>query len=87
MRLTVLCAALCAAAMFLTAGGNASAQAIVPEISHYMVIIATSTSAGAANIQMTTLTFPSERACAAAAAIFGQSTAGANVVARCAPQR
>jgi hypothetical protein len=84
MRLIVVSAA----AIFLAIGGNASAQtAPRPDISHYMVIIATSTSGGNAGVQMSTLTFLSERACVAAAAIFGQSTAGVNVVARCAPQK
>jgi hypothetical protein len=84
MRLIVVCAA----AIFLAVGGNASAQAAsAPDVSHYMVIIATSISGSVAGVQMVTLTFPSERACVAAAAIFGQSTAGANVVARCAPQK
>jgi hypothetical protein len=75
-----------AAAMFFAICGTATAQAApVPDVSHYMVIIATSTSGAAYGIQVTTLTFLSERACVAAAAIFGQSTPGANVVARCAP--
>jgi len=76
-----------AAAIFLAVGGNASAQAASLDISHYMVIIASSTSGGTASVQMSTLAFPSERACMAAAAIFGQSTTGVNIVARCAPQR
>jgi hypothetical protein len=77
-----------AAAIFLAISGNASAQAApVPDISHYMVIIATSTSSAAAGVQMTTLSFPSERACVAAAAVFGQSTPSVNVIARCAPQK
>lgn len=76
----------CAAVMLLAVGGHASAQAAAgPDISHYMVIIATSTSNAATGVQMTTLTFPSERACVAAAAVFGQPAAAANVVARCAP--
>jgi len=84
MRLIVACAA----AIFLAVGGNASVRAASgPDVSYYMVIIATSISGSAAGVQMATLTFPSERACMAAAAIFGQSTAGANVVARCAPQK
>jgi hypothetical protein len=59
-----------AAAIFLAVGGNASAQAVSrPDVSHYMVIIATSISGSAAGVQMATLTFPSERACMAAAAI------------------
>jgi hypothetical protein len=74
--------------MFFAIFCNAIAQAAaVPDISHYMVIVATSTSGAASGVQMTTLAFPSERACLAAAAIFGQSTPGANVVARCAPQK
>ncbi len=76
-----------AAAIFLAIGGDATAQAAGPDVSHYMIIIATSTSGGAPGIQMATLHFPSERACAAAAAVFSQSTPGANVVARCAPQK
>jgi hypothetical protein len=74
------------AAAFLAICGNTNAQAAAaPDISHYMVIIAAPTSSAAIAVQMTTLTFPSERACVAAAAIFGQSTASVNVVARCAP--
>ena len=84
MRLAVVSSA----AIFWAIGGNAWAQAApARDISHYMVIIATSTSGGTAGVQMSTLTFPTERACLAAAAIFGQSTAGVNVVARCAPQK
>jgi len=76
-----------AATMFLAIGSGASAQVRRPDISHYMVIIATATSGTTSGVQMTTLTFPTERACVAAAAIFGQSTASVNVVARCAPQK
>jgi Cu/Ag efflux pump CusA len=84
MRLIVVCVA----AIFLAVGGNAFVRAASgPDVSYYMVIIATSISGSAADVQMATLTFPSERACMAVAAIFGQSTAGANVVARCAPQK
>lgn len=76
------------AMMFFAICGNATAQAATaPDVSHYMLIIATSTSGGASGVQMTTLSFPSERACVAAAAIFGQSVPGANVIARCAPQK
>ena len=80
--------AVSAAAILLAVSGNASAQAASLDVSHYMVIIA-STSGGSPgiHIQMATLNFPSERACMAAAAIFGQSTTGVNVVARCAPQK
>lgn len=77
-----------AAAILLAIAGDASAQAAPgPDISHYMVIIATSTSNAATGVQMTTLAFPSERACVAAAAVFGQSAPGVNVIARCAPQK
>ncbi len=77
-----------AVATFFAVCGNAAAQAaFTPDISHYMVIIATPTSGTATSVQITTLTFPSERACVAAAAVFGQSTADVNVVARCAPQK
>ena len=76
-----------AAAILLAVCGNASAQAAALDVSHYMVIIASSTSGGPPGIQMTTLNFPSERACTAAAAIFGQSTTSVNIVARCAPQK
>jgi Cu/Ag efflux pump CusA len=87
-ELTMRSFAVHAVAMSFAICGNANAQAAaIPDISHYMVIIATSTSGAASGVQMTTLSFPSERACAAAAAIFAQSTPGANVVARCAPQK
>jgi hypothetical protein len=76
-----------AALMSLAITANAAAQAAGPDTSHYMVIIATATSGGTPGIQMTTLSFPSEKACLAAATIFGQSTPGANVTARCAPQK
>lgn len=76
------------AAMFLAVGAHVPARAVfVPDVSHYMVIIATPTSGAAISVQMTTLTFPSERACVAAAEVFGQSTATVNVVARCAAQK
>jgi hypothetical protein len=71
--------------IMLTLGGLSAKAAPGPDISHYMVIVATSTSSSTSGLQMTTLTFPSERACTAAAAVFGQSAPGANIVARCAP--
>jgi hypothetical protein len=74
-----------AGAIMLGLVGLSAKAAPGPDISHYMVIIATSTSSSTSGVQMTTLTFPSERACTAAAAVFGQSAPGANVVARCAP--
>ena len=78
----------CAAAMSLAVSGDASAQAASgPDIPYYMVVIASSTSGTSAGVQMSTLTFPSERSCVAAAAVFGQSTASVNVVARCAPRK
>jgi hypothetical protein len=87
-ELTMRSFAVHAVATFFAICGNANAQAAaLPEVSHFMVIIATSTSGAASGVQMTTLSFPSERACVAAAAIFAQSTPGANVVARCAPQK
>jgi len=74
-----------AAAIILTIGRWSAMAAPMPDISHYMVIIATSTSGSATGVRMRTLTFPSERACMAAAAIFAQPVPGANIVARCAP--
>jgi hypothetical protein len=78
-----------AAALLFVAAGHGFSQAAPPspDVSHYMVIIATSTASATNGVQMTVLTFPSERACAAAAAVFGQPVDGAKVVARCAPQK
>ena len=76
-----------AAALFFAAAGPAFTQAATPDVSHVMVIIAVSPTSTTQGIQMTVLTFPSERACSAAAAVFGQPMDGATVVARCAPAK
>ena len=74
-----------AAAIILAIGHSSGQAAPSPDVSHYMVIIVTSTSGSVDGVRMTTLSFPSERACTAAAAIFAQPFTGANIVARCAP--
>jgi hypothetical protein len=76
-----------AAALFFAAAGPAFAQAATPDVSHVMVIIAVSPTSTTHGVQMTVLTFPSERACTAAAAVFGQPVDGVTIVARCAPAR
>jgi hypothetical protein len=77
------------AALLFATVGYASAQAAPPgpDIQHVMVIIVTSTTSSANGVQLTYLTFPSQHACEAAAAVFGQPVEGAHVVARCAPAK
>jgi hypothetical protein len=80
--------AISAAALLFAAAGPAHAQTAppAPDIQHIMVIIAVAPSS-TNGVQMTYLTFPSERACKAAAGIFAQPVDGVTVVARCAPAK
>jgi hypothetical protein len=76
-----------AAALLFAAAGPSFTRAVTPDVSHVMVIIAVSPTSTTHGVQMTVLTFPSERACTAAAAVFGQPVDGLTIVARCAPAR
>jgi hypothetical protein len=78
-----------AAALLSAAVGAVSAQAAPPpgpDVQHIMVIIAVSPSS-TNGVQLTYLTFPSERACQAAAEIFAKPADNVTVVARCAPAK
>lgn len=79
-----------AAVLLFAAASPAVAQAAAtpgPDISHVMVIIAVSPTSTTNGVQLAVLTFPSERACTAAAAVFGQPVDGVTIVARCAPAK
>lgn len=80
-----------AAALIFAAAGPVSAQAAPPapgpDIQHVMVIITVAPASTTNGVQMAVLTFPSERACKAAADVFGQPVDGVTVVARCAPAK
>jgi predicted permease len=80
-----------AAVLLSAAVGAVSAQAAPqaapgPDVSQIMVIIAVAPSS-TNGVQMTYLTFPSERACLAAAEVFTKPVDHVTVVARCAPAK
>lgn len=76
-----------AAVLLFASASPVTTRAATPDVSHVMVIIAVSPTSTTHGVQMTVLTFPSARACTAAAAVFGQPVDGVTIVARCAPAR